>query len=74
MTTARFLPPHPETRARLAAALRAVSRPGDHREFLPVSFLLLIVVAVVIAAVAYLIWRGQRRRGTNPGERHRDQR
>jgi hypothetical protein len=74
MTTARFLPPHPGAQARLAAALGAVSKPGYHREFLPVPFLLLIVVAVVVAAVAYLIWRGQQRRETNPGERHRDQR
>lgn len=71
--TSAFLPPqHLGAHIDLSAALVVANR-VYHRQSIPFPYLFLAVIAVVGGVIAYLIWRGQQRRGTQPGDADRGQ-
>jgi len=71
MTSVRLLSQHLSGHARLSAALAAT--PVYHRQDIPFPYILLAVAAVAGGVIAYLIWRGQQRRGVKPDRRRHEE-
>jgi len=65
MTPVNLLPEHRSGHAHLPAVL-AARTPVYHRQFIPLPYLLLAILAG-LSVIAYLIWRGQNQASRRPG-------
>lgn len=55
-----------------AAGFAAAGTPAYHPRYGPLIPVLLGLIVIGLALIAYLIWRGQQRRGTKPDSRHKE--
>jgi hypothetical protein len=72
MTTTHFASTVPGAPVHLVVAFTVAKNPAFHPRYDHLMQILLGLIVVGLGLIANLIWRGQRRRGAKPTDRHRE--